>query len=106
MSATEGLQLHGWAPGASGRGRRPALPAVGSAIDASIVGWSRSPIATMAAGSELGRPDIMIVVGGVIPPADVLTLRETGAAAVFGPGTVIAEAATELLATLSTELFG
>jgi methylmalonyl-CoA mutase len=56
--------------------------------------------------AELGCPDIMIVVGGVIPPADVPTLREMGATAVFGPGTVIAEAATELLATLSTELLG
>ncbi|HEY7813265.1 MAG TPA: methylmalonyl-CoA mutase, partial [Nakamurella sp.] len=42
--------------------------------------------------AELGRPDIMIVVGGVIPPGDVRTLHEMGAAAVFGPGTVIAEA--------------
>ncbi|ACV81435.1 methylmalonyl-CoA mutase [Nakamurella multipartita] len=54
--------------------------------------------------AELGRPDIMIVVGGVIPPADVPTLREMGAAAVFGPGTVIAEAALDLLDQLSTAL--
>ncbi len=54
--------------------------------------------------AELGRPDIMIVVGGVIPPADVPTLREMGAAAVFGPGTVIAEAALALLDQLSTAL--
>ncbi|HOZ58351.1 MAG TPA: methylmalonyl-CoA mutase [Nakamurella multipartita] len=54
--------------------------------------------------AELGRPDIMIVVGGVIPPADVPTLREMGAAAVFGPGTVIAEAALDLLDQLSTSL--
>ena len=43
--------------------------------------------------ARLERPDIMVVVGGVIPPADVPTLHEMGAAAVFGPGTVIAEAA-------------
>ncbi len=47
-----------------------------------------------------GRPDIAIVVGGVIPPDDVPTLREMGAAAVFPPGTVIAEAAVELLDAL------
>ena len=51
--------------------------------------------------ARLERPDIMVVVGGVIPPADVPTLHEMGAAAVFGPGTVIAEAAVDLLAKLS-----
>jgi methylmalonyl-CoA mutase len=59
-----------------------------------------------AALEELGRTDIMVVVGGVIPPADVPTLREMGAAAVFGPGTVIAEAATDLVAALSAALHG
>jgi methylmalonyl-CoA mutase len=50
------------------------------------------------------RPDIMVVVGGVIPPDDVATLREMGAAAVFLPGTVIAESALDLLGKLSTQL--
>jgi len=54
--------------------------------------------------TELGRPDIMIVVGGVIPPADVPTLTGMGASAVFGPGTVIAEAALDLLDQLSVAL--
>ena len=54
--------------------------------------------------AELGRPDIMIVVGGVIPPGDMPALHETGAAAVFGPGTVIAEAALDLLGELSATL--
>ena len=45
----------------------------------------------------LGRPDILIVVGGVIPPRDHDALRAAGAAAIFPPGTVIAEAAAELL---------
>ncbi len=53
-----------------------------------------------------GRPDIMIVVGGVIPPDDVPALREAGAAAVFGPGTVIAEAALDLLDRLRASLTG
>ena len=44
-----------------------------------------------------GRADIMIVVGGVIPPQDFDALRAAGAAAIFPPGTVIAEAALELL---------
>jgi methylmalonyl-CoA mutase len=47
---------------------------------------------------------VMIVVGGVIPPDDVPTLEEMGAAAVFLPGTVIAEAAQELLRNLSSRL--
>ncbi|MEJ8280115.1 methylmalonyl-CoA mutase [Pseudonocardia sp. DW16-2] len=54
--------------------------------------------------AELGREDIMVVVGGVIPPADVPELLEMGAAAVFPPGTVIAEAAVDLLGKLSAAL--
>ncbi|HKS47945.1 MAG TPA: methylmalonyl-CoA mutase [Amycolatopsis sp.] len=46
---------------------------------------------------QQGRDDIMIVVGGVIPPQDYDALREAGAAAIFGPGTVIADAALGLL---------
>ncbi|MFI9586041.1 methylmalonyl-CoA mutase [Streptomyces sp. NPDC052236] len=51
-----------------------------------------------------GREDIMIVVGGVIPPQDVQTLREAGAAAVFPPGTVIPDAARDLVRTLAASL--
>ena len=50
-----------------------------------------------AALAELGRGDILVVVGGVIPPQDFDALREAGAAAIFPPGTVIADAAAELL---------
>jgi methylmalonyl-CoA mutase len=51
-----------------------------------------------------GRDDIMIVVGGVIPPQDFDALRAAGAAAIYPPGTVIAEAALELLAALSARV--
>jgi methylmalonyl-CoA mutase len=51
-----------------------------------------------------GREDIMIVAGGVIPPQDYAALRDAGAAAVFGPGTVIAKAARELLFELAKRL--
>jgi methylmalonyl-CoA mutase len=54
--------------------------------------------------AEHGRPDIMIVVGGVIPPQDFEALYEAGAAAIFPPGTVIAEAVQDLLAKLSKQL--
>jgi methylmalonyl-CoA mutase len=54
-----------------------------------------------AALAGLDRADVMVVVGGVIPPDDYATLREMGAAAVFGPGTVIAEAAVDLLEKLT-----
>ena len=54
-----------------------------------------------AALAELGRGDILVVVGGVIPPQDVDALREAGAAAIFPPGTVIAEAAASLLDQLT-----
>ena len=56
--------------------------------------------------AELGADDMMIVVGGVIPPDDVPTLKEMGAAAVFLPGTVIAEAAQDLLRTLARSASG
>jgi methylmalonyl-CoA mutase len=49
---------------------------------------------------DLGRGDIMIVVGGVIPPQDYPALYEAGAKAIFGPGTQIAEAAIGLLKKL------
>ena len=54
--------------------------------------------------ADQGRDDIMVVVGGVIPPDDVPRLVEMGAAAVFLPGTVIAESALDLLARLSDQL--
>ena len=49
---------------------------------------------------NLGRDDIAIVVGGVIPTQDHQTLLDTGASAIFPPGTVIASAATELIKKL------
>jgi methylmalonyl-CoA mutase len=79
--------------------------------DVHIVG-----VSTLAAGhltlvpqlrhelAELGRADIMIVVGGVIPPQDYPALYEAGASAVFGPGTVIGDAAAKLLRALAERL--
>ena len=53
---------------------------------------------------RLGRPDIMVVVGGVIPPQDYEALKAAGAEAIFPPGTVIAEAAEALIDTLNKRL--
>ena len=53
--------------------------------------------ALRAALAEVGRPDIMVIVGGVIPPGDFDELYAAGAAAIFPPGTVIADAAIGLL---------
>ncbi len=53
---------------------------------------------------KLGREDIMIVVGGVIPPQDFDALTAAGAAAIFPPGTVIGEAAIGLLEKLNKAL--
>ena len=53
---------------------------------------------------RLGRGDILVVVGGVIPPGDFQALRDAGAAAIFPPGTVVAEAAVELLERLNENL--
>jgi methylmalonyl-CoA mutase len=52
----------------------------------------------------LDRADIMIVVGGVIPPADFAALYEAGAVAIFPPGTVIADAALGLIDRLAEQL--
>jgi methylmalonyl-CoA mutase len=57
-----------------------------------------------AALEKEGRPDIMIVVGGVIPPQDFDALREAGASAIFPPGTVIADAASGLIEELNRRL--
>ena len=54
--------------------------------------------------ARLGREDIMIIVGGVIPPQDYPALYEAGVAAVFGPGTVIGDAAVQLLQALGERL--
>jgi len=77
--------------------------------DAHIVGASSLAAGHLTLIPELrdalaaeGRDDIMIVVGGVIPPQDFEALIDAGAAAIFPPGTVIAEAATELLTKLNT----
>jgi methylmalonyl-CoA mutase len=52
---------------------------------------------TIEALNAIGRQDILVVVGGVIPPADYDFLFDKGVAGVFGPGTVLAEAAIGLL---------
>ena len=57
-----------------------------------------------AALRQAGREDIMIVVGGVIPPQDMDELRANGASAIFPPGTVIAEAAAQILDELNARL--
>ncbi|MEU8249309.1 methylmalonyl-CoA mutase [Nonomuraea sp. NPDC048916] len=54
--------------------------------------------------AELGAGDVMIVVGGVIPPGDFDELRAAGASAIFPPGTVIADAALDLLRELTARL--
>jgi methylmalonyl-CoA mutase len=50
--------------------------------------------------NKVGREDIMVVVGGVIPPQDYKFLKQNGADAVFGPGTFIPDAAREILTQL------
>ncbi len=60
--------------------------------------------ALRAALKERGRDDIMIVIGGVVPPEDVPTLKEMGAAAVYPPGGAIADIARDLLDALNARL--
>jgi methylmalonyl-CoA mutase len=54
--------------------------------------------------AKLGRPDILVFVGGVIPPEDLKALEQMGVAAIFTPGTVIPEAAITVLERLNEQL--
>ncbi|MBQ4418348.1 MAG: cobalamin-dependent protein, partial [Synergistaceae bacterium] len=53
-----------------------------------------------------GREDIIVVVGGVIPAQDYQFLREHGASAIFGPGTVIPVSAKKVMEELNRRVFG
>ncbi|MEH6950140.1 methylmalonyl-CoA mutase [Nitrobacter sp. NHB1] len=79
--------------------------------DVHILGVSSLAAAHLTAVPELkaalksqGRDDIMIIVGGVVPPQDYDALHAAGAEAIFPPGTVIAEAAEELIRKLNVRL--
>ncbi|CAN5343728.1 methylmalonyl-CoA mutase [soil metagenome] len=79
--------------------------------DVHIVGASSLAAGHLTLAPELiaelkkaGRPDIMAVIGGVIPAQDYPALNEAGVAAIFPPGTVIAEAAIDLLEKLNRQL--
>lgn len=54
--------------------------------------------------AKLGRPDILVFVGGVIPPEDFKALEDMGVAAIFPPGTVVPEAAIRVLDRLNEQL--
>jgi len=79
--------------------------------DVHILGVSSLAAAHLTAVPELkaalkkqGREDIMIIVGGVVPPQDYDALTAAGAEAIFPPGTVIADAAEELIRKLNARL--
>src|SRR6516162_1106321 len=79
--------------------------------DVHILGVSSLAAAHLTAVPELksalkkqGREDIMIIVGGVVPPQDYDALYKAGAEAIFPPGTVIADAAEELIQKLNARL--
>jgi methylmalonyl-CoA mutase len=59
--------------------------------------------ALIAELKKLGREDIMVIAGGVIPPKDYDFLFDAGVTAVFGPGTVLSKAAKEILNKLLVE---
>ena len=58
--------------------------------------------ALVRALQDLGRPDILVVAGGVIPPSDYEALYASGVVGIFGPGTPIATSAGEILELLLT----
>jgi len=59
---------------------------------------------TIEALKALGREDILVVAGGVIPPRDYEFLYDAGVMGIFGPGTIIAEAAGEILVVLKKQI--
>jgi methylmalonyl-CoA mutase len=58
----------------------------------------------IAALKQIGRADIMVVAGGVIPEQDHAFLHQAGTALIFGPGTIITEAAKEILSQLMKKI--
>ncbi|MDO8295643.1 MAG: methylmalonyl-CoA mutase [Caulobacter sp.] len=79
--------------------------------DVHVVGASSLAAGHLTLAPELiaelgkaGRPDIMTVIGGVIPKQDFQALTDAGVVAIFPPGTVIAESAIELLEKLNRQL--
>ncbi|MFN9263637.1 MAG: methylmalonyl-CoA mutase family protein, partial [Acidobacteriota bacterium] len=69
-----------------------------NALDEALAGAHKLLVpAVMAEMARLGRPDIVTIVGGGIPPGDHAALFEAGVAAIFGPGTVIPVAAGQIL---------
>ena len=67
----------------------------------SLAGGHRTLLPRLVAElSALGRPDVMVIIGGVIPERDHAALREQGAAEIFGPGTIIPHAAQTILKRL------
>ena len=71
----------------------------------SLAGGHKTLLAELVAElKKLNREDIMVIVGGVVPAQDYPFLREHGAAAIFGPGTVITAAAKEILDQLEKRL--
>ncbi|MGY3605001.1 MULTISPECIES: methylmalonyl-CoA mutase [unclassified Bradyrhizobium] len=79
--------------------------------DVHILGVSSLAAAHLTAVPELkaalkkyGREDIMIIIGGVVPPQDYEALYQAGAEAIFPPGTVISDAAEELIHKLNARL--
>ena len=85
---------------------RDAIAAGVHAVGASSLAAGHLTLAPelIAELARAGRSDIMVVVGGVIPPSDFQALLDAGAAAIFPPGTVIAEAAIKLLEQLNARL--
>ncbi len=71
----------------------------------SLAGGHKTLLPALAKELEaLGRPDIMCIIGGVIPAPDYEFLKENGAACIFGPGTVIPVAAQKVLEELKLRL--
>ena len=86
-------------PGSGARMTGPAVAGLLSVFGISSLAAGHKTLVpeTIAHLKNYGREDMLVIVGGVIPPADYQFLYDQGVAGVFGPGTNIAKAAEEIL---------
>ena len=76
---------------------------VGKVAVSKVLSLDEKDIETFEELKKLGRPDIIVIAGGVIPAQDYDFLYKAGVAAIFGPGTPVAKAACQILEILMDE---
>ena len=104
MSASTSISGRCSLPPKKRRGRRSRTTCISSGVSSLAAAHLTAVPELKAALKKQGREDIMIIIGGVVPPQDYEALYKAGAEAIFPPGTVIADAAEELIHKLNARL--